>query len=80
MIVVNVDLKSAISTTRDRHLATLHISNTATGTKTRRNYAVRAFGPAGKPGKRGEVLDYPAEDVSVLNLVRRALEAAGYTR
>lgn len=79
MIVVTVDLVSAVSPTRDKQLAQLHICNIG-GTKTRRNYSVRAFGPSGKPGKSGEVHDYPAEDVAVLNLVRRAIEAAGYMK
>ncbi len=79
MIVVNVDLKSAISSARDRHLATLHICNIG-GTKTRGDYSVQAFGQSGNPGKSGTVKDYPREAVAVLNLVRRALEAAGYTK
>jgi hypothetical protein len=79
LIIVTVDLKSAISESRDKRLATLHISNIGGG-KTRRNYSVQTFGGSGRPGKSGEVHDYPAEAVAVLNLVRRAIEAAGYTR
>jgi len=77
MIIVTVDLKSAISESRDRRLATLHICNVG-GTKTHGDYSVRAYGPQGNPGKAGEVKNYPRGAVAVLNLVRRALEAAGY--
>ena len=79
MIIVSVDLKSAVHPSRDKHLATLHICNIGGGLH-KRDYSIQAYGPSGKPGKRGEIKDYPAEDVAVLNMVRRAIEAAGYTK
>ena len=79
MIIVEVKLISAISPARNRALGRLHISNIG-GTKTKGDYEVKAFGPAGHPGKRGFVRGYPRLAVSPMNLVRRALEEAGYTR
>ena len=80
MIVVNVRLLSAISHDRDKHLGTLTICNDGTGTKTRGNYTVDFAGASGGKGKSGVVLDYPREAVEIWNLVRRACEAAGYTK
>lgn len=80
MIIVTVDLISGISESRNRRLATLHIINDGTGSKTRGNYIVQAYGPSGQKGKSGAVKDYPREAVSVLNLVHRALQEAGYTK
>lgn len=79
MIVVNVELVSAIHESRSKRLATLTICNVG-GTKTRGDYSVQAYGASMKPGKSGEVKNYPREAVAVLNLVRRAIEAAGYTK
>lgn len=79
MIIVNIDLKSAISTDRDRHLGTLHICNIG-GTKALGDYSIQVFSPKGKLGRQGLVRDYPRESISVLNLVRRALFATGYSK
>ena len=79
MIVVEVRLISAISPHRNRTLGRLYIRNIG-GTETKGDYEVEAFGPAGARGKRGVVVGYPRKAVSPLNLVRRALEAAGYTK
>lgn len=79
MIVVTVDLVSAISRTRDCRLAQLHISNVG-GTETLGDYEVKTFGQNGGAGKTGRVERYPRKAVGILNLVRRAIEAAGYTK
>jgi len=79
VIIVEVKLISAISPARNRTLGRLHITNVG-GTATKGDYEVRAFGPAGRPGKRGTVRGYPRLAVAPMNLVRRALEAAGYVK
>lgn len=79
MIVVTVALVSANGSDRNRQLAQVHIANVG-GTKTRGDYSVKIFGPSGKPCMTGLVQNYPRKDVAVLNLVRRAIEAAGYVK
>lgn len=79
MIVVSVDLHSAVHPSRNRHLATIHIANVG-GTEARANYQVKTYGPKGRVGRRGSVNDYPRKSVAVLNLVRRAIEVAGYNK
>ncbi len=79
MIVVSVDLLSAIHPSRSRNLAKIHISNIG-GSQTRGDYAVQTYGAKGRPAKKGVVHGYPRESVAVLNLVRQAIAAAGYTK
>lgn len=79
MIVVDITLISA-RTGKTARLGRLHISNDGTGGKTRGNYNVEAFKSLmGRP-RRARVENYPRKAVSVFNLVRRAIEAAGYTK
>lgn len=78
MIEVVVTLHSAI-TGHSTRLASGVICNDGTGTNRKGNYTVQFGGRKGK-GKSGKVKDYPRLDVSVWNLVRRALEEAGYTK
>lgn len=80
MIVVSVDLASAIHPSRSRRLAMLHIVNDGGGTATHGSYDVIAYGAGGHSGKKGRVEHYPRKAVAVLNLVHRAIEAAGYTK
>ncbi len=79
MIVVTVELKSAISASRNRMLGQLVISNDGTGGETYGNYDARFTGEAGRAGKRGRVERYPRKALAIWNLIRRACEAAGYT-
>ncbi len=80
MIRVTVDLVSAVHESRSRHLGTLILANDGTGTETKGNYDAAFSGASGGAGKRGRVLDYPRQAVAIWNLVRRACEAAGYTK
>lgn len=80
MIVVEITLYSAISSSRNKSLGKLVIINDGTGGATVGNYDVQAYGASGKPGKRGRIENYPRQAVAPMNLVRRAIEAAGYTK
>jgi hypothetical protein len=80
MIVVDIYLHSAVSVDRSRPLGKLTIINDGTGSATRGNYDVQAYGAGGQPGKRGRIENYPRTAVAPMNLVRRAIEAAGYTK
>jgi hypothetical protein len=80
MIVVTVELKSAISSSRDKLLGTLLITNDGTGSETRGNYDVLFRGAKGGSGKSGKVSEYPRNDVAIWNLIRQACEVAGYTK
>lgn len=80
MIVVTVDLQSARHHSRNRRLATVLISNDGTGSATYGNYDVEVLGAKGRTSRRGRVVRYPRQQVAALNLVRRACEAAGYTK
>lgn len=86
MIVVSVKLVSAISPTRDKELARVHICNVG-GTNERGEYACYALHGSGKeqldkhianPKRRGHVKNYPRLRLHVLNLVAEALDAMGY--
>ena len=80
MIRVTVELLSAIHPSRNRRLGSLDIANDGTGARTLRNYVATFRGPAGRPGKTGRVTGYPADQVAVWNLIRRACEEAGYKK
>lgn len=80
MIVVEVKLVSAIDESRSRTLGKMMIANDGTGSKTKGNYNATVVGPNGGYGKGGRVLNYPREAVAIWNLIRRACEAAGYTK
>ena len=79
MIVVNVVLKSARDG-RTEHLGSLAICNDGTGTTARRNYDVQVFSRGKKPRviRTARVEQHPAEAEPVLELVAKALAAAGY--
>lgn len=73
MIVVTLDLKSAISDDRSRRLGTVLIANEG-GDRRRANYDVRAT----RDGKRvynARVEAFPRGSRSALELLRRALNA-----
>jgi hypothetical protein len=80
MIIVKVELVSAIHSSRNRQLAEMHITNDGNGTDAVGHYDVRTFGENGKPARKGRVENYRRKEVAVLNLVRQAIEAAGYTK
>ena len=80
MIVVTATLVSARGSQYDRQLGQIHISNDGAGSETLCNYDAKFFGAAGGAGKAGRVERYPRKAVAIWNLVRRACEAAGYTK
>lgn len=75
MIVVELHLKSAVSTTRDRLLGKVLIANDGTGLKNRGYYEVRAFRPTSLRLHKGRVENFPRKSRSALELLRRALNA-----
>lgn len=85
MLVVNVQLKSAISPTRDKELARVLIANEGTGTATLGDYSCVSLRGRGKSQldkrvvqRRGRVVNHPRQAEHVLNLVAKALIAMGY--
>ena len=79
MIIVTVELHSAI-TQKKTLLGTCRIANDGGGSATLGNYDAVFSGGKGGPGKTGRVERYPRKAVAIWNLVRRACEAAGYTK
>lgn len=80
MIKVTVELVSAIDPSRSRLLGTAIIANDGAGSVTRGNYNAQFYGGTGGSGKQGRVENYPRKAVSIWNLLRRSIEAAGYTK
>lgn len=86
MIVVRVDLYSAV--TGDRTLLNSVVIDNQGGTRVRRGYRVRSFKKnleprdallgERKPTREAMVKGHPSEAVSVLTLLRKALEEMGY--
>jgi hypothetical protein len=77
MIVVRIELKSAVSAARNRELAAIVIANEGTGDTARGNYTAIAT-RVGGPTRRhydGRVEGFPRKSRSVLELLRRALNA-----
>jgi hypothetical protein len=84
VIVVSVQLDSAISQTRDKELARVFIANEG-GTDTLGDYACASLRGRGKEQldrrvvqRRGKVMSHPRQAEHVLNLVAKALIAMGY--
>lgn len=80
MIIVDVRLASARGHEFDRHLGSLIICNDGTGSETIGHYTADFSGAKGGKAKSGRVENYPRKTVAIWNLVRRACEAAGYTK
>ena len=85
MIIIRVELHSAISRLRDRELARFMIANDGTATGRQQNYVVESYRGRDKVAldkrqvnRRGVVQNHPSEDEHVLNLVAKALNAMGY--
>ncbi|HEV8383016.1 MAG TPA: hypothetical protein VGQ29_15620 [Gemmatimonadales bacterium] len=74
MIVVTLDLRSALSSSRSRRLATITIANDGTGEDGRGNYHVMAQRRGGRARFAG-VRHFPRRSRSALELLRRALNA-----
>lgn len=79
MIIVRVELLSAV-TGKTTSLGCMHICNDGTGSETSGHYDVRTISNKGYLGRSGRVERYPHKAVAIWNLVRRACEAAGYTK
>lgn len=80
MIRVTVELVSARGSQFNRELGRAIICNDGAGTETVGNYSAQFYGQSGGFGKQGRVENYPRKAVAIWNLVRRACEAAGYTK
>lgn len=80
MIIVTATLISAHGQQFDRELGRAIICNDGTGSDTYGNYSAQFYGQSGGLGKSGKVDNYPRKAVAIWNLVRRACEAAGYTK
>lgn len=86
MIVVKVELLSAV--TGDTTLLNSVVIDNQGGTVKRRNYRCRSYRKRLDPElaiigrkpplREGQVLDHPSDQVSVLTLLRKSLEAMGY--
>jgi hypothetical protein len=86
VIVVKVELLSAV--TGDTTLLNSVVIDNQGGTVKRRNYRCRSYRKHLQPVqavterrkalREGQVLDHPSEQVSVLTLLRKSLEAMGY--
>jgi hypothetical protein len=77
MIVVEAELRSAISSDRDCNLCRVHIIN-GTGTLTRGNYDVVLFGR--KPGRvirTARVENWPRAAEPAWRLIQAAMESLG---
>lgn len=76
MIIVNVNLKSAISSTRDTSLAVVHITNDGTGNQTRRNYTVELFSRGDNPRliRKRKIENWPAKAKPAWRLIAEAFK------
>ena len=72
MIVGSIELRSAITSERDRVLATIVIANDGSGDGRSGNYTVTVQRPGGRPRSTG-VARFPRSSRSVLELLRRGL-------
>jgi hypothetical protein len=79
MIVVPMELKSAISASRSRSLGRLEIGNDGTGTATRGNYEVRLYSSGDRPRliRTARVENFPRQAVPAWRLIQKAMEALG---
>ena len=84
MIIVSVQLKSAISASRDTELARVHIANVG-GDQNYGDYECRALRgrdeatlDLGKITRSGKVVRHARQREHVLNLVAKALASMGY--
>ena len=79
MIVIPIQLKSAISSTRDATLGTLVIVNDGKSTDPNRgNYHVQMRSKTGKVIRSADVKDHARKSLPVGTLVRKALVALRY--
>ena len=75
MIVITVELKSAISRTRDRVLGVLTIANDGTGGATTGNYRATLAGVRGRVIDTCVVRGFPRKKLLAWDLIYRALRA-----
>ena len=68
MIVVEVELKSAISESRDKHQATITIANIG-GSKTRGEYRYKITGKAGQMLAEGTIAGFPRKRGLAIDLL-----------
>lgn len=87
MIVVSVQLKSAVHPSRDRELARMEIFNDETGDHNLRNYGVRTLIGRSKEAldkhkvnRVGSVKRFPSEAIHIWHLISEALKAVHYDK
>jgi hypothetical protein len=76
VIVVSVQLKSAIHPSRDATLGRVEIANDGTGDKDTGNYDIRVYGKRGQLMTTARVEKFPRRAKHGLRLLTRALAAA----
>jgi hypothetical protein len=76
MIVVNVELKSAIHPSRDTMLGRVEIANDGTGSRTVGNYDVRVYDRRGRLTKKTRVENWRRLDKSALRLIAKCIAKA----
>lgn len=76
MILVKMQLVSAVSRSRDARLVTIEIYNDGTGTKTRGNYEFAIVGKKGRVLKKGRVENWPRKSKSPCALLQRVINTA----
>jgi hypothetical protein len=79
MIVVQADLISAISSSRDDTLCRIEIVNDGPGTPSRCNYVVRLYsrGRSGRLIRTARVENWPRNAKPAWRLIQAAMEALG---
>jgi hypothetical protein len=73
MIVAEINLVSAVSSSRNKIQARLEIFNDGTGTRSVANYGYRIFNKAGKILHTGTIENFPRQKMLALDLVMLAL-------
>jgi hypothetical protein len=76
VIVVSVELKSAIHPSRDTMLGRVEIVNDGTGSRTVGNYDVRVYDRSGRLTKTTRVENWRRLDKSALRLIAKAIAKA----
>lgn len=78
MIVVEANLVSAVSESRDENLCRVEIANDGTGTLSRGNYNVRLYARNdGRLVRTARVENWPRNAVPAWRLIQKAMEVLG---
>jgi hypothetical protein len=78
VIIVQAQLESAISSSRDELLCEVHIANDGTGSGSRGNYDVELYSRGGgRLVRRGRVENWPRNAKPAWRLIQAAMESLG---